>query len=491
MSNPAAQGCAFLVVVVVAVVWWGVKWLYEYITAPVIAIAVGGGLILIGCYLWWREQRANPQAKARQRPEIAPNPPIEVLSPDVETDATTRPDGVPSNRVHVTLEEDGKLSTDWPAQMREIKQAWHRGDYDFARTWLQKLAYTLGTIESGQAPAWVHEKFKLLVAEFTQDDPLYKSIIDRVVPAVIISPGVLQSDLMKALPDVSPEHFRYVLYYAEYRGDIRREKKGRSYALFPAGSEAEQVAAARTIRVARRLTEEALDYGPPMDEYHHLGILLDETIRDNDHEAAVKVARQKAAMSLEIIPWRVRFGTEGIRTKQGWMGGSLIVGVGDEYDYLTGKAFDIGVVSEETAIHCCDDAIKVIEAQAAAIQSYLPTMIENPISLHMALSADIIRDKCLQAVAEDVPCNILRWTEKKTAIAATAERHASIRRLISDVPGCIQSDFRKKHPDITSHDLYYAALRGDIRREKKGRSYALFPTTPQDPLQPARTATKT
>ena len=477
-------------VFVILIVLLPFVWLYDKVGWTGLVAVVFGIPVLIWLVIQkWKERRrvrreaerrtaaaaANAAAAARKAEAAAKT--VDIL--DAQEEALSQRE---RNRIHtleipIDGEDRARVVIDWYAQMEEIAQAWRRGDYDFARTWLQKLSYTLGTIESGQAPAWVHERFKSLVAEFTQDDPLYKNIMDRVTPAVTISPGVLQSDLMKTLPDVSPEHFRYVLYYAEYRGDIRREKKGRSYAIFPASTEAERAVTARATRVARRLAEESLDYDPPMDEYRRLGILLDEAIHDHDYKAALEAAKQRAAMSLEIIPWQIRFGTEGIRTERGWMGGALIVGVGSEYDYLTGKAFDIGIVSAEDAIHYCDEAINVAEAKAVAIQSYLSTMVKNPVSLHMELCADIIRDKCQEAVAKDVPCDILQWTDKKAAIAATAERYASIKRLVSDAPGCIQSDFRKKYPGITSHDLYYAALRGDIRREKKGRSYALFAAT--------------
>jgi hypothetical protein len=179
-------------------------------------------------------------------------------------------------------------------------------------------------------------------------------------------------------------------------------------------------------------------------------------------------------MSLEIIPWQVRFATEGIHTKQGWMGGPLMVGVDNEYNYLTGQAFDMGVISAEDAIHYCDEAIKVVEAQETAIRaciSILPADTLSPIEVRrISRGLDTFR----MVLAEDVPREISRWTEEKTDIAAKAERYALIRKLVSDTPGCIQSEFRKKHPDISSDDLYFAALRGDIRREKKGRSYALF-----------------
>lgn len=134
------------------------------------------------------------------------------------------------NRVHTRETNDGFLEVAWREQMEEVKRAWKNGDFDFARTWLQKMAYSLTTTK---APEAVHDKFKALMVAFTRDDPLYADILSQVLPTVEASPGIIQSELAKHFSDYDTEHFRYVLYFAAESGDIIRIKKGRSYQLFP------------------------------------------------------------------------------------------------------------------------------------------------------------------------------------------------------------------------------------------------------------------
>jgi len=131
------------------------------------------------------------------------------------------------SHVHIISTENG-ISTDWKNQFEEIDHAWRKGDFYFARTWIQKLAYTL---HKEDAPPAVHDKFKEVVARFAKDDPLYASIMSSVRPAIATQPGIIQSQLMKQFPQFLPEEFRYVMYYGEVTGEILREKKGRSYAL--------------------------------------------------------------------------------------------------------------------------------------------------------------------------------------------------------------------------------------------------------------------
>ena len=134
-------------------------------------------------------------------------------------------------KVHMrSADESGRMEIDWYNQMVEIRRAWEIGNYDFARTWLEKLAYTL---HSSNAPKEVHDKFKELMVAFAKADPLYSSIINAVLPVIKSQPGIIQSQLSKSFPQFDAEQFRYVMYYSEMIGDLRREKKGRSYELFP------------------------------------------------------------------------------------------------------------------------------------------------------------------------------------------------------------------------------------------------------------------
>lgn len=131
-------------------------------------------------------------------------------------------------RVHHVEGPYGELTIDWRRQFEEIDKAWRQGDYDFARDWLQKLAYRL---KSEEAPEAVHTKFKALMVEFTRDDPLYAEVMRQAIPAISDNPGIIQSQLAKQFPQFDSEQFRYAMYYGEVIGDVIREKKGRSYAL--------------------------------------------------------------------------------------------------------------------------------------------------------------------------------------------------------------------------------------------------------------------
>lgn len=131
-------------------------------------------------------------------------------------------------RVHTVEIEDGSIAIEWRQQFDEIKEAWSKGDYDVARTWLQKLAYS---ITSMNAPQEVHEKFKQLMVAFTRDDPLYADVMRVAIPVITANPGIVQSALSKQFPQFDAEQFRYAMYYGEIIGDVARVKKGRSYAL--------------------------------------------------------------------------------------------------------------------------------------------------------------------------------------------------------------------------------------------------------------------
>ncbi len=134
-------------------------------------------------------------------------------------------------RVHIKIKEGDSgdvAELDWGKQMAEIRKAWEAGDYEFARTWLQKLAYT---ITAEKAPDSVHAKFKELMVAFTKDDPLYATVMDVALPVIREQPGIIQSQLAKQYPQFDAEQFRYAMYYGEIIGDVVREKKGRSYAL--------------------------------------------------------------------------------------------------------------------------------------------------------------------------------------------------------------------------------------------------------------------
>lgn len=118
----------------------------------------------------------------------------------------------------------------WLAHCIEVENAWSRGDYDWARMQLQKIAY--GMVGDAVTDAQ-RADFTRLMTEFAKEDPLYRDVMARVLPLVQANPGMLQSQIYKGQPDNIKEQMRYVLYFAHELGHIHREKKGNSYKLYP------------------------------------------------------------------------------------------------------------------------------------------------------------------------------------------------------------------------------------------------------------------
>lgn len=121
------------------------------------------------------------------------------------------------------------IEIDWPSTFLEIELAIKKGDYDFARTWLQKFSYT--TVDK-DVPQSVRDRFKTLMTAFAKQDPLYQSLIGKIQPLVEAQPGILQTALYPHFPEFPEEQIRYVLYFAHELGDLNRLKKGRSYQVF-------------------------------------------------------------------------------------------------------------------------------------------------------------------------------------------------------------------------------------------------------------------
>ncbi len=120
----------------------------------------------------------------------------------------------------------------WLDQCSMLERAWQEGNYNQARQMLQKIAYGMvgGSVTEEQ-----REDFKRLMTSFANEDPLYRGIVDQVMPMVAAQPGMLQSAIYKHFPQYDQEQMRYALYFAHEIGDIPRRKKGRSYELLPPG----------------------------------------------------------------------------------------------------------------------------------------------------------------------------------------------------------------------------------------------------------------
>lgn len=117
------------------------------------------------------------------------------------------------------------------------REAWKLGDFDTARMYYQKAAYSIhGTDKSNQ------DTFTQEVAQFAREDPVYQRGVQLIREYIKEqNKPVLQSDMTayvkKYYGEQQTEVLRYVLYYAEVRKDLYRRKQGRSYLL--ALSEAE------------------------------------------------------------------------------------------------------------------------------------------------------------------------------------------------------------------------------------------------------------
>lgn len=129
---------------------------------------------------------------------------------------------------------DPRIEVEWESTFREIERAVTRRDYDFARTWLQKFAYTTA---DKNVPQGVRDRFKTLMTAFAKQDPLYQKLIAKILPMVEAQPGIMQTALYPQLPGFDEEQIRYVLYFAHELGDVNRLKKGRSYQVFGSVSE--------------------------------------------------------------------------------------------------------------------------------------------------------------------------------------------------------------------------------------------------------------
>lgn len=105
-----------------------------------------------------------------------------------------------------------------------------RSDFDSARRYLQKIAYGLP-----KATQQEKDDFTAVMKAFAEIDPMYLNCMATIRPILAQNPGGIKQTLlyphMAAAPDA--EHARYVLYFADELGEIKRVKKGNTYIVFP------------------------------------------------------------------------------------------------------------------------------------------------------------------------------------------------------------------------------------------------------------------
>jgi hypothetical protein len=116
--------------------------------------------------------------------------------------------------------------------LEEARKASRSGDHATARTSyfrcveaLKQLAKLDPKFQSDHAAAQVE------YSQFARQDPLYGRTLETVKTVLNANPGILQSEIYAKIPDLTKDDLSYVLYFADVRGDLLREKKGRSYLL--------------------------------------------------------------------------------------------------------------------------------------------------------------------------------------------------------------------------------------------------------------------
>jgi hypothetical protein len=113
------------------------------------------------------------------------------------------------------------------------RRYWAAGDFASARSsynkWVESVKQQ-NINKSGQLESDLNEAKKEF-SEFVNADPLYHQISAIAITKIRETPGILQTDLYKALSSFDKADITYVLYFADDHGSIVRTKKGRTYSL--------------------------------------------------------------------------------------------------------------------------------------------------------------------------------------------------------------------------------------------------------------------
>ncbi|ADU99809.1 hypothetical protein [Alicycliphilus denitrificans] len=176
--------------------------------------------VLSGLAVWVGYKLAKPDLAAPEGGDAAPGPAQYHQSRPNRSALQITVDGVEHDYTHHPL-------------FQAIAPMMARGEWGDARRYLQKIAY--GIKEATEDEQRV---FKHIMMAFASVDPLYAQCLRGIAPILAEHPeGIRQTTLyphMAAAPDA--ETARYVLYFADELGAIRRLKKGNSYLVFSTGS---------------------------------------------------------------------------------------------------------------------------------------------------------------------------------------------------------------------------------------------------------------
>ncbi|BCB28412.1 hypothetical protein SKTS_32980 [Sulfurimicrobium lacus] len=172
-----------------------------------------------------------------------------------------------------------------------------------------------------------------------------------------------------------------------------------------------------------------LDRGPTLNEHSRLSERLDFLLREHLHAEAASVARQMVAIAERVYAEQKKLSTVGMHTSSGFIKSAGGPGYHAGYDYLTDKGYLVGVCRSDEAIKLCEQA---------AFQRWGG-----------------------------------EWKQRIREIHSNEKLLEKVKAIIHESPDILQSALLKQYPEIDSTALYYAAMRGDIIRAKKGRSYTL------------------
>ncbi len=182
-------------------------------------------LVLLGLLAWIAVTASKPFRSTLDGAAVAPGP-------------ASRP----AHRNQLQVAVDG-VEYDYTGHplFQTIAPMMARGEWNDARRFLQKIAYGIKTASEGE-----QRDFKHIMMAFASADPLYAQCLQAIAPILAENPGgIRQTALyphMAAAPDA--ETARYVLYFADELGAIRRQKKGNSYLVFPSNGGSDVVFAA-------------------------------------------------------------------------------------------------------------------------------------------------------------------------------------------------------------------------------------------------------
>lgn len=183
-------------------------------------------LVCIAAFVLGIRQAIKTHSKARPKPSLAKATYVSRANDELTVSVTP----VCSKAEYVVTINGVDHDFSQDPLFHAITQHLARGDWNAARRYLQKIAY--GMVNGSDAEK---ESFKIFMMGFASGDPLYAQCIQSIQPILQTHPeGVRQTSLyphMAAAPDT--ETARYVLYYADLLGAVRRTKKGNSYTVFP------------------------------------------------------------------------------------------------------------------------------------------------------------------------------------------------------------------------------------------------------------------